>query len=128
MRRVSITQVGLGAKDHCRATWNWGQSAPWALLVSTQIAPYGWTCDKIILLPVIYAYLADLREVPCRQIAITTLAYCGAQAVLYALLHYTNGNDAFNYFYPALLTLLYAWQQIVLNRRSLKYGELMNAH
>ena len=128
-RRVAnISTNHVDVKNSCRSTWNWYRIAPWVLLVSALTAPYGWTCDKIILLPVIYAFLANWHEVPRWQIAITVIAYCGAQAVMYAVPHNTNGSDALNYFYPVLLTLLYAWQQIVLHRRSLKDGELIHAH
>jgi hypothetical protein len=91
-----------------RGAWYWDKITSPLLLASALTAPFGWTFDWLVLLPVAVDLVARVRSVSSAQrvLAVGFLAMFQLALYLQSLLRL---NYLFDFWYPLGLTGLYWW-------------------
>ena len=82
--------------------------APLSLVGSALTASYGWTFDKVILLPAVFAFLSLRKQIARWRVCPSATIYW-AQFMLFVILARTSFDESVTYAYPILFPIIF-WQ------------------
>jgi hypothetical protein len=103
---LGMTGLGLWLWRR-RGPWRWRDTASPLLLASVLTAPFGWSFDQIVLLPIVVDLVARLRGTPPVRQAVVLGLLASFQVVL--MVQYHMISDHFAYWHPLALAGLYWW-------------------